>query len=410
MKHILSFILFVLTLTACSSSEKIDSGKIVEQSMESEEKSTLSLKVEANENRGQTQSNLQKLIEVKRSDEPKKEVLANHFIDMDYLVLVREEMGPFSEVQMPWYEYALLGGTNETYVKGVGCYNEVNLLYERWQVGRDFDKLKERYGEGRTNYYFRRHIIAFSPDAERILLKTYIEPPYGGDALYEIYERAHLYGSYIYQDTVIPDRINFTKGLQFATLDPVGYSKDKFPFYHIDSLSNYYSTQDAKQYYISTITDSNDTLYYKKDVNLQGDKCIGIYSILNDQLIFQSDFIESYPDMIDLLDNKLIVGFAEESNSTYLKYFEINMETNEAKYQFTDKKGSFSPDGKYFACPASTSGTQGYSIYSLETGETTYIISYVEDTQPAINITGKNYVCCWVRKDKVEELKKFVNQ
>lgn len=115
--------------------------------------------------------------------ELKSRPIPESFIDMDYLVLVQDELGPFSELQPPWYKYALLGSSYDSYEKGVSCYNEVNLLYEKWQIDNKFERLKEENGEERTNYHYRRHIIAFSPDGERILLDTELEPPYSDESL-----------------------------------------------------------------------------------------------------------------------------------------------------------------------------------------------------------------------------------
>lgn len=377
--------------------------------LENEEKPTRPLETEVKENGGQgKQNNLKKLIYSKQTDKPQKEVLISHFADMNYLLLIRENPGIFSDGCMPWYEYALLGSLYDTYEKGINCYNEVNLLYEKWQVDRDFDELKDQFGEGCMNSYYRRHIVAFSPNAERILLKTYINPPFSDRALYEIYDRNIYMHSYIYREIIDPNRVNFTKGIQFATLnDEPGFNYgNTYIFYKISSLSNYYDMQEAKQYDISAITDSNDTLFYKADVNSQGEKCIGLYSISDNELIFQSESIENYPDTVDILNNKLIAGFGYEGVYCYI---EINIETNEATYLFKDQKGSFSPDGKYFAYPTTTKDNRGYNIYSVETGEMAFIKSYGLEPYRA-NCPYDNNICCWVRKEKVEELKGFIKQ
>lgn len=413
MKNKLSFVLLVLTLTACSNVGQIESTTIIteqakgqvndlDQSSESEEKSTTSSESQE-ENTGQTElSNLQKLIDTKNKYKPSNEVPASQFIDMDYLVLVRENPGIFTDGCMPWYEYALLGSSYDTYEKGINCYNDVNLYFEEWQIGRAYESVKELYREEVVNQYFRRHIIAFSPDGESVLLKTYIDPIAGDLALYEISG-----SSYIYWDIISPDQINYTKGLRFAALEfPLSYDEN-YTFYEIHSLYNYDSIQDAKPYDISVTTDSNDALYYKKDVNSQGEKCIGIYSIADNDLTFQSEGVREYPVMVEIIDQKLIVGFESKSDLSYDRdYFEINMGTNESKYLFSlYKKGKFSPDGKYFAFPSRKNGDRGYSIYSLETDELTFIKSYFNDE--AGNFQSDNHVYCWVKKDKVEEWKEL---
>lgn len=385
MKYKLIFTLVAMALTVCSGRKQINPVSIIVEQAEI-----------------QNENDLQELINAKHSDAPIIEVPASSFTDMDYLFLAREIMGPFSELRTPWYEYALLGGSYDTYEKGINCYNKVNQPYEKWLIGRDFNRLRELYGEGYMNHYYRRHIIAFSPDGERVLLKTYLNPDNGLNILYETGGHWGSMSPYIYSDTIVPDRINYTKGLQFATLDPVGYSEDQYTFYRISGVSDYYAAQDEKPYDISTITDADDTLYYKKDVDPQGRKCIGIYSIPDNRLVFRSKAIEAYPVTVDILDHALIGGFKEQSDSYYLKYIEIDMNTNEADYLFTGPRGSFSPDGMYFACPAETKEYQGYHIYSVAANERAFIKSYGTDTRMP-DYFGGNYVCCWVSKDKIEE-------
>lgn len=57
------------------------------------------------------------------------EILAGDFTDMQYLFLIQEEVGRFDDAGTPWYEYALLGGSYDTYEKGVNCYEDVNRQF-----------------------------------------------------------------------------------------------------------------------------------------------------------------------------------------------------------------------------------------------------------------------------------------
>ena len=82
------------------------------------------------------------------------------------------------------------------------------------------------------------------------------------------------------------------------------------------------------------------------------------------------------------------------------------METGEADELFTYQKGSFSPDGRYLACPAITTDGRGFYIYSVETGEETFIKSYeVKKETPDEYQFYNSSVYCWVNKEKIEELK-----
>lgn len=434
MKYKLSLVFLIVFLTACSNTEEIDLDTIStnqkkqlvfsDELLQSEEKSTKKGQLDSFQSEKRATpaldtdkidntecakvSSLQKLldeIEAQWNGEQQKEVPASRFADMDYLFLIQEEVDHFDDGGTPWYEYAILGSSYDTYAKGIDCYEKVNLFFEKWQVDKDFNELKEKFGEGFIKQYYRRHIVAFSPYAERILLKTYIHPPYDIRALYEVYEYGRGCKPYIYIDTVNPESVNYTKGIQFATLSTELYANGTTnTFYSIYDLSME-SIQEAKQYDITLITDPNDKFYYKKDINSQGKKCICIYTITDNQLIYQSDSIEEYPGIVDILDNKLMIGFL--TNTYNYSYIEINMETNDIKYLFSSKeRGSFSPDGKYFAYPDYNKEDRGYRIYCVATGESVFIKSYGRDTEPP-EYLHSNKVCCWVKKEKIEELKKI---
>lgn len=427
MKYKLNFVLLILVLSGCSNREQANLSKTVVQqtveqldssdkSLESEKKSALPAEVNMKESGKQIEpSTLQKIIDVSRTYESPNEVSSRCFIDMEYLFLVQEEVNHFDDGGTPWYEYALLGGSYDTYEKGLNCYNGVNQLYGKKQVGRDYEEFRERCGEGFLAQYYQRHITAFSPDGERVLLKTFINPPYQNEILYEIYNNKKYQHSYIYSDITFTDRINYSKGIEFVSMD-VGHGSlapcgEIYPFYWMgkDVGFEYLNLKDEEQFEISITTDSDDSIYYKKDLNKQEDKCIGVYSIFDDKLVFQSDAIEDYPVTVDILDNKLIAGFTGEFHSDYLNYIEIDMKSNEVNYLFTYKKGSFSPDGRYFACPARTKEKRGYNIYSLASGEMTFIESYATETEP-LNYLGNNNVYCWVSKNKIEELRELAKQ
>jgi len=412
-------ILLTLALTACSKVGKSSfNAEIVMQTETQQDKIADQSMASAETNGERTRekiepSALQRLLDAEYNYEPPNEVSADRFTDMEYLFLVQEEVAHFDDGGMPWYEYALLGGFFNTYEKGRNCYNEVNLLYEKWQVDTNYDKLKKRFGDGFIKQYYRRHIAAFSPDGETVLLKTYINPPYNDEVFYEIYDGLWYQHSYIYRDTIFIGRINYTKGLQYASLDAGSgvYPEcgEIYTFYGTGLLSSYEYIKNAKQFEISITTDPYDVVYYKKDTDNQGDKCIGIYSILDNELIFQSETFEDYPVTVTIMDRKLIMGFTAKFHSSYLNYFEINMDTKESQYLFTNITGSFSPDGKYFACAARRGDVRGYSIYCVEKGELTFIKSYDIDTEPA-NYLYNNDVFCWVDKYKVEELLELVKQ
>ena len=104
-----------------------------------------------------------------------------------------------------------------------------------------FDEFKEQNGEGFMKEYWRRHIVAFSPEADRILLVTYINPPYGMTALYDIYDNGSIsiplyWNSYVYPLTLFFRNINYTKALKYATLSHVVNIGEIYPFYNSPGL------------------------------------------------------------------------------------------------------------------------------------------------------------------------------
>lgn len=95
----------------------------------------------------------------------------------------------------------------------------------------------------------------------------------------------------------------------------------------------------------------------KKDVDPQGNKCIGIYLISDAQLIFQSKAIENDPFLVEIIEKELIAGFSSNFN-----------------------------------------------IYSVVSGENAFIKSYgPRESSP--NCPNNNQVYCWGSKDKLETLK-----
>ncbi|WP_251499941.1 hypothetical protein [Otoolea muris] len=428
MKYKFSVCLLALALTACGNPKQndTDAGTVSQAEVSPDQPDIsseggeqqadapeMALEGECEE---AAQSDLERIIKAEGGSEPPAEVPASEFDfeDMDYLFLVKEEMDRSDNRQTKWYEYALLGGPYDTYEKGAACYMEVNSLFERYQYDRNFDSMKERFGGDYMKQYYQRHITAFSPEADRILLKSYMNPPNRQKALYEVHyyrgetgrQWPQYWHSYIYRDIIFPDQVNYTKGIRFATLNAwYSYGRPDI-FYKTNILSNYdYCLLNGRQYNISTETDAKDTVFYKDDINPQGDRCLGIYSISDNSLVFQSEAIPNFPLTIEILDSALIAGFLMESSSD-LKYIKIDMETGEANELLTYQRGSFSPDGRYLACPAVTADGRGFYIYSVETGEETFIKSYGIKTETPDEYQFYNSgVYCWVNKDKIEELK-----
>ena len=419
MRYKTILILLALALTSCSHpGQEVPDGSIARQTdeqwdssevcQEEEETQEASQETEAEGSKGQAvQSDLQRIIDAEYARREFSEIPAGDFTDMQYLFLIQEEVGRFDDAGTPWYEYALLGSSYDTYEKGVNCYEDVNRQFEKYQRTILFDEFKEQNGEGFMKEYWRRHIVAFSPEADRILLVTYINPPYGLTALYDIYDNGSIsiplyWNSYVYPLTLFFRDINYTRALKYATLSHVVSIGEIYPFYNIAGLSNYdYSLQEKTPYYISRTTNADDTLYYKADMDSNGNKCIGIYSVADNRLVYQSEAVEWYPKTVDILDDKLIVSFGVHG----YRYFEINMETNQVEYLFTTSRiGSASPDGKYLAYPFRGDEYRGYRIYSLETKEIAFIRSYRTDTELS-EYSSNNIVLCWVNKDKIEELK-----
>ena len=59
-----------------------------------------------------------------------------------------------------WYEYALLGGTCDTYEKGKDYYDKINKLYSKKFTSMYSKEVEQKYSEGVILQFFKRHIIA----------------------------------------------------------------------------------------------------------------------------------------------------------------------------------------------------------------------------------------------------------
>ena len=352
------------------------------------------------------------------------------FSEMSYLFLVKEATS-FNSGGDCWYEYALLGGILDTYEKGRAYYNEINLRYKKTQLVSNYEEIKQSYGESYLHQFYERNITAFSADGERVLLKTYIAPFRTIKVLYEIYEGDQILRPFIYEETSHTIQYNYSKNLQFFTIDVRNYSniliEEVTKFY---KSSYYYMAvgplidEPKRTFTMSKTTDKDDTLYYGLMSDENGGLCISIFSISDNELIFQSDSVSPIdkgqyldklvPQCVTILDDKLIVGYSSNAIKLenpffymdYLDYFEIDIKTNDVKYLCTNGVGIFSPDGKYLAyAPKYNKGEDaehGYYIYSVETGETAFVptgkIGRSSSEQPINNIV------CWAHKDGLASL------
>jgi len=255
------------------------------------------------------------------------------FADMEYMTLIAKgEWRDIDDAAPGWFEYAVLGGDYDTYEKGRECYETINSLYEDGRPLNPKDReliLGRELSSGEINRLkaMNRHIFCFSSDGERVLLKDYANRTSspGYFILYEIYEEFTPVCSYLYDDILNRRYVNYTKGLQFVNLD---LSRDGFTangagsvddgsvieFYQTTQLSSRQEIEDAvkdtvkfdisilisnepeinlhvadpKTYKISRTTNPTDTMYYKKDSDDEGQECIGIYSVDDNELIYQS--------------------------------------------------------------------------------------------------------------------------
>lgn len=401
--------MLALALTACSNEGQSASG--VESIIQ-----TVNTQEIVNDNIDETQKHSDSLttadlapIIVAESDK-KIETISFPLTDMDYMFLVEDEGGIFSDGQIPWFEYALLGGEYDTYEEGIACYEAVNSLFTEWHERIEKDSV--RYGEGVLRYFYRRNIVAFSPSGNRILLKSYKGdgPISGSRPFYEIYEDFALIGSYFYDYMHVPGSNNYTKNLQYALLETESLMVcpswgDIGIFYETSALPEELGKEDPQTYSISSITDINDTLFYKKDIDDQGYECIGIYTIKENERVFQSRIVDeySYPRTVTILEDSLIGGFF----SSFMRrwdYYKISMDTNEWIYLFSDDGvGSISPDGKYFAISDFMDGYLGYRVNCIDTGAQVFI----KNSNP---IGGDDQVLSWVSKDKIAQLVELAAQ
>ena len=434
------FVFLIMLLTACTAqiethSDNTESGTGAESQVEIFEPTK--------QQPGQVES--EKPISVKNIQPSKLEQLItgeyiitdpvivpiDNFAEMSYLVLVKEAAMQFNDGGDYWYEYALLGGFCNTYENGKAYYDEINSQYKKTQLVPNYEEIEERYGKGYMQQFYERNVTAFSADGERVLLKTYIAPFRAIEVLYEVYKGEQILRPFIYEDTIFSKQYNYTKNLQFFTVDdgdsPNINIEEVLPFY---KSYHYYMAigpsvyEDKRTFSLSKTTDKNDTVYYALKSNENSGLCIGIFSIPDNELIFQSDPVNpndsgQYPDKVipksvTILDDKLIVGYSSNAIKPenqlfymdYLDYFEIDMETNAVNYLCTNGVGSFSPDGKYLAyAPRFYEGTEAqqvYYIYCTETGETAFIPT--GKTGMSSFERNKNNIVCWAHKDGLASL------
>lgn len=359
------------------------------------------------------------------------------FSDMQYVALiVKEEPQSEDDTSLIPREYTLIGGKWASYETGREGYETVNLLFADKLSNSDNEK-PESNTELTTEQLNRPealglHIVCFSSDGKRVLLKDYRNWS-GSNVPYEVYENLTPAGTYKYNDVLDLYSVNYTKGLKFVNTDLGGNTSfvygnagngDLRDFYHPSQLSSQYDDNgisDADLYWLTRTTNPSDTIYYKQDSDEEGNKCIGIYSVGDNKLLYQSQATEYGIDIgknlqtVDLLDDKIIAGVYSSvaNNSKFekedrgyrtfklLDYYEIDINNGEWTYLFTDELGKFSPDGKFFVNYFVDS-----RIVCLETGQYTTVINKVKRD---IGYTRYSTIC-WVSKDKIDELLELAAQ
>lgn len=328
------------------------------------------------------------------------------FSDMEYMFLVRGKIKDHRNSEFIRYDQALLGGSCDTYESGSDCNLEVEQLYNKLAT-------ESGYEQGKSDT--RREVAAYSADGKRILLKSNMEAEDEGHVLFELFEGPSYLGSYYGFDIIDKPDIHYTTGLQYAYLtqdhsaEPLEYGQTG-SFYQIDTLTAERSIYDEISFDMSVATDSKDKFYCKNDTDEEGNKCIGIYSIADNRLVYQTKEIEDYPITITLLDDGLVAGFAAAYFDPRLyDYYKYELDSEEWSYRLTFYEGSFSPDGKYFACVNRNTFVRssynqkeyppGYWLVCIETGEKIYIRMDLE--QSAEKYCSDNYVVCWVNEDEI---------
>jgi len=415
-KRILSLVLLTLMLASCS---KFNSSKNINTLEQNSIQPTLSTTESKEKNIGNTYtlsdsetetSRLEELIKGKYEFHEPIFVGADKLKYMEYLLLVKEGKGYFTNTDL-WYEYALLGGEYDTYEKGKNHYDKINGLYKKELVSANSEEAEKKYGAGVVHQFYKRHIIAFSADGEKVLLKQYIAPFKSDEILYEVYKGDSILRTYLYYEIIDREHVNYTTNLEYISL-----SKERDVFYKTDINER---EEQEKTYSLSTATDVKDTVYYKGGVDEEGRNRIMLYSIPNNELVFESDPIEKYPHTVTILENKLIVGYYSQAEYddyfNYLDYFEIDIDTNESKYLFTNRDGVFSPEGKYLAYATdytpddgSVLVEKGYYIYCVETSETAFILTQIRDRENDYYVQPDrlNNIIGWAHIDGLEALLK----
>lgn len=440
MKRKMMLILLMSCLTACLKAENTMPSSEVSVQTEILLESTDITTIESDKSIDITEQigAVPSLIEVGMDEFP--------FADMEYISLV-EKGGPHhpDDGATMFYEYALLGGDWDTYEKGRECYETINSLYEGKPT--NLENIEQN----------RRHISYFSSEGERVLIKDYAKQTSLGDhIIYELYEGLTPVGSYIYIDIFSLSNVNYTKSLQFINLDysSAGFSGiagdgSVIDFYKTSQLSPRYKIDDVIEhdevkianlksininvadpeiYEISRVTNPTDTIYYSEDSDEEGKQCIGIYTVDDNKLMYQSKAIEQgieiekELEIVSLLDEKVIVGVtASDTNRTKFQnddhgytnylfdYYEIDINSGEWIYLFTDIPGGFSPDGKFFAGGFWTEESLGYQIMCLDSGEYINLTVYVKSKETS-GYYNYNEAVCWVKKDKIDELLQLAAQ
>jgi len=354
----------------------------------------------------------QKMIEDNYSIDEIKFADADSFVGMDYILLTKNKREYFTASDA-WYEYALLGGVYDSYERGKLIYDEINTFIIGGIFSKDVWGVSSEYGEGFVKQFYQPHIIAFSADGKRVLIKEYIEPFSNERVNYRIYEGLECIYDYDYYEIVDRTQANYSTNLKY-----ISELRDRSYYKNIREDAGFLL---SGIYYEYPITDIRDIMYYKYVLAEEGEMHIEVRNILEDTLFFKTEKLDMYPSAVQILDNKLILGFGNQTSDlteksdddtfNYLNYFVLDMSNGNINYLFTKPEGTFSPDLKYFAYSSSytpDNGTRffdkGYYVYEVASKETIFYKSQTRDTEEDyyVELDVVTDIICWVNRSELE--------
>lgn len=345
----------------------------------------------------------------------------NIFRNMQYVALVKDEAGYYTDGGDAWYDFSFLGGEFSTYQKGKNAYESLNrLYYSKRSVDHDyffprislFNDAKEFFDininpqkaksfadpalKGLYSLFFERHIVLVSSDASRVLCEAFTHD-WRDPNLYEVFENSNMLHSFEAPPYSV-DMPRISGNIRFLSSGKRAVNID---------TAHQYSISNAE-----IVFNANEDEYMFVDAgNEAGKYTIKIASLESQALKFSQSIQSENIPQIKFFDDNQILFSIYTLEHPYSHYYSLDRISHKLSYIATMPEGVVSPDGKYLIYTSlqppyehDQSGfvELGYYIYNFSSEQTVFYSTNIRlDKSVYAGVDDVSHIVCWVDQKKL---------